>query len=183
VSKPATSSTWRRQARHIIEDIMGSLSAPLTEKEARAALRDAYPWGERQHHPYRMWCAEVRLDLAVRFPKAKEPEKKPEVAFVFLNGKRRWWLTVKCDWCRAMRHSPGVHSCLACGPHHAAIADLVNRPEWPDWLRDLNADPATTPLVLADWLDEHNYPEALVELFRAEGSWKSCPAFEGEAGA
>jgi hypothetical protein len=157
---------------------MPRLSGGATPKEVRQALRDLYPWGERQHHPYRMWCAEVRLELATRFPKPKEPEKPAEVAFVFRGGKRRWWLDVRCDWCRAMRKTHGVLGCLACGPYHDAINLLVNSDEWPGWLDRLNADSDAAPLVLADWLTDNGHPEALAALFRAAGRWEGetpCP--------
>lgn len=174
----ATTSQWRREARNYITTALALLPENATEKEARAAVREAYPWGLRQHHPYRMWCLEAKAALAERFPKPKEPEKEMAVRFAFWHEKRRWWLTVQCDWCRSIRHSPGVSTCLACGAYHAIICHLVNRPEWPDWLRDLSADPEAAPLVLADWLSEQGYPEALAELFRAEGKWKEaapCP--------
>lgn len=175
MAKRETTSTWRRQARRIIGNVLASLPDNTPEKTCRDHLRAAYPWGERQHHPYRMWCAEQKLALAERFPRAKEPEKKPEVAFHFWHQKRRWWLDVRCDWCRdAFRPSLGVKGCIVCGPHHAAIKALVDSPEWPGWLRDLNADPDTAPLVLADWLEEAGYPVALAELFRAEGVYP-CP--------
>jgi hypothetical protein len=31
-------------------------------------LRDAYPWGERAYHPYRIWCSEVNRQLACLRP-------------------------------------------------------------------------------------------------------------------
>ena len=65
--------TWRDKAKPIIAavieahgtgDIIG----------LRRALRDAYPWGSRENHPYKIWCDEVRVQLGLKLepkPKAK----------------------------------------------------------------------------------------------------------------
>ena len=32
-------------------------------KKLRKALRESYPFGERRHHPYKVWCDEVRRQV------------------------------------------------------------------------------------------------------------------------
>jgi hypothetical protein len=64
-------ATWREQARPIIETVIRDVGTS-DMKALKAALRDAYPFGLRAYHPYRIWCHEVRVQLGqVVFPKAK----------------------------------------------------------------------------------------------------------------
>lgn len=51
--------SWRDRARPIIAQVLKDTRGQ-TDKEIRKALRDAYPFGERRFHPYKMWCSEVR---------------------------------------------------------------------------------------------------------------------------
>ena len=60
-----TQSYWRLKARPIIRKVLEE-TAGKPEKDIRRVLRDAYPWGERRMHPYKMWCAEVRYQLQWR---------------------------------------------------------------------------------------------------------------------
>lgn len=52
----------------------------LDEKATRAALREAYPWGERRYHPYKVWCDEIARQqgrkpaLGTRAPREPEPD-------------------------------------------------------------------------------------------------------------
>jgi hypothetical protein len=57
--------SWRDAARPLIaETLAATRGAP--EKEIRKALRDAYPWGPREHHPYKIWCDEVRRQRGLK---------------------------------------------------------------------------------------------------------------------
>lgn len=60
--------TWRDSAKPIIQKIIFE-NKDKSEKEIRAALRAAYPWGQRSNHPYKIWCDEVNKQL-------KKPSKK-----------------------------------------------------------------------------------------------------------
>ena len=54
--------TWRDKAKPIISRVIAKhRDAPIPE--IRKALRGAYPFGERSHHPYKVWCDEVRLQI------------------------------------------------------------------------------------------------------------------------
>ena len=56
--------TWRDVAAPIIARVIHEhIGEP--EKAVRAALRDAYPWGERANHPYHVWCSEIRKQLSI----------------------------------------------------------------------------------------------------------------------
>lgn len=50
--------SWRDEARPIIARVLAA-TAGKPERDIRRALRDAYPFGPRQYHPYKVWCDEV----------------------------------------------------------------------------------------------------------------------------
>lgn len=57
--------TWRDHAKPIIyKTIIENEGKPT--KEIKKALRDAYPFGERKYHPYKIWCDEVRKQLGLK---------------------------------------------------------------------------------------------------------------------
>jgi hypothetical protein len=51
--------TWREHCRPIIAKVLAD-NKGREEKEIRKALRDAYPYGQRAMHPYKIWCDEVK---------------------------------------------------------------------------------------------------------------------------
>ena len=51
-------SQWRIRSRQVIAEVMASVPADATLPQVRKALRDAYPFGAREHHPYKVWCIE-----------------------------------------------------------------------------------------------------------------------------
>lgn len=53
-------SHWRRRAAPIIAEVLVA-TAGRPENEIRAALRAAYPFGPREHHPYKIWLDEIRV--------------------------------------------------------------------------------------------------------------------------
>lgn len=68
------SNSWRDRARPIIAAVLAE-NQGADEKTIRKALREAYPWGERKYHPYKIWCSEVKNQL-----KGKKFRKKNNVA-------------------------------------------------------------------------------------------------------
>lgn len=64
------SKTWRDSASKIIAEVIHEGSA----------LRRAYPWGPREHHPYKIWCDEIRVQTGKkksfnsRGPKHQQPK-------------------------------------------------------------------------------------------------------------
>ncbi|MBT7304886.1 MAG: hypothetical protein HN849_35490 [Victivallales bacterium] len=58
--------TWRDHARPIIAAVIAEHQGE-TKREVRRALRDAYPYGERKYHPYKVWCDEVNRQLRIAF--------------------------------------------------------------------------------------------------------------------
>ena len=57
--------TWREHAAAIITGVIDE-HYEESEKQIRAALRDAYPYGERKLWPYKVWCSEVRRQLGIK---------------------------------------------------------------------------------------------------------------------
>jgi hypothetical protein len=51
--------TWRAHAAPIIASVIRQ-HGYSDLKALRKALRDAYPFGQREMHPYKIWCDEVR---------------------------------------------------------------------------------------------------------------------------
>lgn len=58
-------SRWRSLAAPIIAKVVAETKGK-TDAEIRAALRAAYPFGTREHHPYRIWLDEIRIQTGRR---------------------------------------------------------------------------------------------------------------------
>lgn len=69
-------ASWRDHARPIVARVIAA-HPEASEKELRAALRDAYPFGERKYQPYKVWCDEVRRQL--RLPRILERPKAQDL--------------------------------------------------------------------------------------------------------
>ncbi len=52
-------ATWRDMARPIIAEVIAEVGTGDPGRLKRA-LFDAYPFGERQYHPYKIWLDEIR---------------------------------------------------------------------------------------------------------------------------
>lgn len=63
--------TWRHRSRRIIRRVLAELGPRRRLKTKRAALRRAYPFGERNGWAYRVWCDEVRVQLRLRPPRRR----------------------------------------------------------------------------------------------------------------
>jgi hypothetical protein len=64
-------SYWRNVSAPIIRRVLSEF-AHTDEPTIRLALRHAYPFGERRHHPYKIWCDEV----------ARQRGRKPKLGTV-----------------------------------------------------------------------------------------------------
>lgn len=62
--------TWRDKARPIIAAVLSDLSDE-PEKVIRAALRDAYPFGPKRYHPYKVWCDEIKVQMGTKQSRVK----------------------------------------------------------------------------------------------------------------
>ena len=57
--------SWRDIARPLIANTLKD-NEGKTEKEIRKALKDAYPFGERAMHPYKIWLDEIKVQMGKR---------------------------------------------------------------------------------------------------------------------
>jgi hypothetical protein len=55
-------STWRDHARPIIAETIAA-AGTQDSNALRKALREAYPFGPRQYHPYKIWLDEIHRQL------------------------------------------------------------------------------------------------------------------------
>lgn len=79
--------TWRYYANRTIKqcfdenpELMDFRQNEQSMKAIRKKLKDAYPFGERQYHPYKIWCSEVRfmLGLSRRNTKGQKIQDSPK---------------------------------------------------------------------------------------------------------
>ena len=66
-------SSWEEESTHVIRNVLKDYEN-RPEAELKRALKDAYPFGERKHWPYKIWCDCVKRALAGR----RLSETKPE---------------------------------------------------------------------------------------------------------
>lgn len=52
--------TWREHCKPIIAQVLAE-NKGRTDKEIKKALFDAYPYGERAMHPYKIWNDEIKV--------------------------------------------------------------------------------------------------------------------------
>jgi hypothetical protein len=68
--------TWRNVASPIITRVLKETQGQ-DEKTIRKALHDAYPFGMRQYHPYKVWLDEIAKQRGKkkvdRYGRAKKP--------------------------------------------------------------------------------------------------------------
>ena len=57
--------SWRDISARIIRQVIAETknADPSVRKQR---LFDAYPFGERKYHPYRIWCDEIRRQLGLK---------------------------------------------------------------------------------------------------------------------
>jgi hypothetical protein len=155
-----THSPWRLEARRVIAGVLAGLPADAPPALVRRAVRDAYPFGRRENHPYRCWCVEVRRALGqARLP--RRPDGKPAASFALGEAG---WLTVVCGACEGAVRG----GCLVCVAYHAAAREAVALREWPGWRDGLVKDRGGTLPYLADWLEERGHT-LLAGWCRAQG--------------
>lgn len=54
--------SWRDMAKPIIVSVIARVGKQ-DMKALRKELREAYPFGPRENHPYKSWCDEIRRQL------------------------------------------------------------------------------------------------------------------------
>lgn len=54
-------SAWRNRCAPIIAQVLRETQPDTPER--RKALHDAYPFGMRKYHPYKVWLSEIKRQL------------------------------------------------------------------------------------------------------------------------
>jgi len=67
-------SYWKERALKVINATLQQIPEGTQEKDIRKALSAAYPFGQRQYHPYKVWCATVNEVLK---PTVKQRNTNP----------------------------------------------------------------------------------------------------------
>jgi hypothetical protein len=62
-------SRWRKESREIIARLLEDCKAcGYDEATIKKALHDAYPFGERKYHPYKIWLDEIKRQRGKKWP-------------------------------------------------------------------------------------------------------------------
>jgi len=69
-------SPWRDTARPLVAAALAA-TAGKPEREVRKALIEAYPFGPRQYHPYKIWLDEIRVQRGLK--KRRTPKQRAAV--------------------------------------------------------------------------------------------------------
>lgn len=65
--------TWRSIAAPIIAKVLAE-TIGKEESEIRKALREAYPFGQRSLHPYKVWCDEIQKQRGIKKKKRSQQQ-------------------------------------------------------------------------------------------------------------
>ena len=68
-------NTWREYSRPIIKDVIDKTGTD-DQSKLKKALREAYPFGERKHWPYKVWLDEIKVQLGTKKPKPVQHPKE-----------------------------------------------------------------------------------------------------------
>jgi hypothetical protein len=71
--------SWRDRARPIIAQVLRD-TAGKSEAEIKKALFDAYPFGPREYHPYKIWLSEIKVQRRLPFKNRLSPAAKKRIA-------------------------------------------------------------------------------------------------------
>lgn len=75
-------ASWRERAQPVIAAVLAE-TAGQSEKVIRKALRDAFPFGPMEYHPYKIWLDEIKAQRGLKKlkPKVIEPPdpRQPEM--------------------------------------------------------------------------------------------------------
>jgi hypothetical protein len=61
-------SHWYLSSMRAIDAAMRDVPANASLRDVERVVKQAYPFGPRQHHPYKQWCKAQRDFLSKRFP-------------------------------------------------------------------------------------------------------------------
>ncbi len=135
-------SEWYARAIAVIDEALMDIDVAEGRAAVKHALRTHYPFGQREHHPYKMWCKAVKHTLDRLLPKEGQP-KDPVVRIHPAIG-------VVCGWCHGKE-------CFACLAARQRFRDLWTTREadmkrWSAWDREA-ATNESERLIMADFVE------------------------------
>lgn len=74
--KGAGMATWREISARIVYDVLEKTKGQ-EPKAIRKALKEAYPFGEREMHPYKVWLAEIKRQTRGKYSTRKQEPIQP----------------------------------------------------------------------------------------------------------
>lgn len=69
--------SWRDHARIVIQKILED-NKGMPDIVVKRALREAYPFGARMYHPYKIWLDEIKVQTGKRKFGARKNEAPPK---------------------------------------------------------------------------------------------------------
>lgn len=75
-------SLWRDKSRRIIVKVLEDTRGQ-DETAVKKALRDAYPFGQRECHPYKIWLDEIQIQTGKRRFGVKKEKPNPDQTEIF----------------------------------------------------------------------------------------------------
>ena len=84
--------SWRDRARPIIAKVLAETKGQ-DEKAIKAALFDAYPFGPREYHPYKIWLDEIKRQRKLPRPKPLSKAGKKRIADYEKATGKKWPVT------------------------------------------------------------------------------------------
>jgi hypothetical protein len=81
-------STYRDNAAPLIACVLAATKGQ-PEKDIKAALKAAYPFGMRQYHPYQIWCDEIRRQRGLKPKLGTFGKRRKEKARAIVDAGQR----------------------------------------------------------------------------------------------
>jgi hypothetical protein len=58
-------SHWRNEAKRVINEVLQQTNGQ-SERDIKKALCEAYPFGVRKYHPYKIWLDEIARQRGIK---------------------------------------------------------------------------------------------------------------------
>jgi hypothetical protein len=81
--------SWRDRARPIIAKVLADTKGQ-DEKAIKVALFNAYPFGPREYHPYKVWLDEIRRQRKLRRTKPLSKADRERIAAYEAATGKKW---------------------------------------------------------------------------------------------
>jgi hypothetical protein len=79
--------SWRQYSAPIIKRVIEQCGTE-DMKLLRKKLHEAYPFGERKYHPYKIWCDEIRRQLGLNPTKSAKQKAAALIAGEITEGAK-----------------------------------------------------------------------------------------------